>query len=531
MWSLRSWMLAAVAGFSLSIPSQALYAQTTPTPEEQALRQRVEDLERKLKQLEDRLEQQAQPGQGTGGVPPAAAAAKAPEPEEAAKPAEPSAQDQAMQKQIDELNQQVKSLEKIQQGAQVIPAQRAEAPNQAGTRQGISITSPNGDLQLRLRALLQVDYRDYQDQQSPNTAVNTFLLRRVRPILEGTAYEKFDFRFTPDFGNSTDNGTTTQSIPQIYDAYIDANLYQEFKVRVGKFKPPLGLERLQSAGDLTFAERAFPTLLVPNRDIGLMAFGDVFDRRLFYAAGVFNGAVDNALSQTGDANNGKDFDLRLYAQPWLNTNLKALRGLGFGIAYGHGSQKGVAVTNSQLPTYLTPGQQSFFTYSAGAFASGERTTWAPQLYYSVGPFGVLGEYTNTAQFVSRSTNTQNVSNNAWQVALSWVLTGEDASFRGVIPSNRFNLSKGHWGDVELVARVSQLKVDSNAYIGPGATQLANPSTQASKATDYGIGIGWDLSREVRIMLDYDQTSFTGGAAKGADRPDEKVIITRFQYSL
>jgi hypothetical protein len=28
-----------------------------------------------------------------------------------------------------------------------------------------------------------------------------------------------------------------------------------------------------------------------------------------------------------------------------------------------------------------------------------------------------------------------------------------------------------------------------------------------------------------------QTKFQGGAANGADRPDEKVIITRFQYSL
>src|SRR4029077_2056511 len=161
----------------------------------------------------------------------------------------------------------------------------------------------------------------------------------VRPIIEGTAYEKFDFRFTPDFGNSTDNGTTTQSMPQIYDAYIDANLYQQFKLRVGKFKPPLGLERLQSAGDLLFAERAFPTLLVPNRDIGLMVFGDVLDRKLFYAAGVFNGAVDNAMSQTGDANNGKDLNLRLCTQPWINSNSKLLRGFGIGLAYGRGSQQ------------------------------------------------------------------------------------------------------------------------------------------------------------------------------------------------
>jgi phosphate-selective porin OprO/OprP len=523
MLSVRPSTLASVAAVILSLASSPLRAQATSSPEEQALRQRVEDLERQLKQLEERFDQQAKPE--------APAASQPSQPIEAAKPAEPSPQEQAMQKQINDLNQQVKSLEEIQQQTKVIPAQKAEAPNQASVRQGIAITSPNGELQLRLRALLQVDYRDYLDQQPPNTAVNTFILRRVRPIFEGTAYEKFDFRFTPDFGNSTVNGTTTQSTPQIYDAYMDANLYPQFKVRVGKFKPPLGLERLQGAGDLLFAERAFPTLLVPNRDIGLMAFGDVLDRRLFYAAGVFNGAVDNAMSQTGDANNGKDFNLRLFTQPWINTGLKALRGLGVGIAYGRGSQQGTGVANPQLPTYLTPGQQAFFTYAVGAQASGERVTWAPQLYYSVGPFGVLAEYTNTAQFVTRSTNTQNVSNNAWQVAFSWVLTGENASFRGVIPNNNFNLKKGTWGDLELVARISKLSVDSNAFTGSAATQLAVPTTQANKATDYGIGLGWDLSREVRIMLDYDQTTFKGGAPNGGDRPDEKVLITRFQYSL
>jgi phosphate-selective porin OprO/OprP len=521
MRSLRSWALASVAAFSLPLFSQLLYAQATPSPEEQALRQRVEDLERQLKQLEQRFEQQAKPV--------APAAPQPTEPTEAAKPAEPSPQDQAMQKQIDELNQQVKTLEQKEQTAPAPPAQKAEAPAQPGVRQGIAVTSPGGELQLRLRALLQVDYRDYLDQQSPNTAVNTWLIRRARPILEGTAYEKFDFRIMPDWGSSG-NPSSSNGAPQLYDAYIDANLFPEFKIRVGKFKPPLGLERLQSPADLLFAERAFPSDLVPTRDIGLQFFGDVFNRTVSYAVGAFNGTVDNTVPTTGDSNNGKDIDLRIFAQPWKNTDLKALRGLGLGIAYSNGNQSGTTTT-SNLPTYVTPGQENFFTYATGAFANGERVTWAPQLYYSVGPFGVLGEYTNTAQFVTRSTNTQNVSNNAWQIALSWVLTGENASLRGVIPAHNFNLKQGHWGDLQLVARVSQLKVDSDAYVGTAATRLADPSTQASKATDYGFGIGWDLSREVRIMLDYDQTTFKGGAANGGNRPDEKVIITRFQYAL
>jgi phosphate-selective porin OprO and OprP len=522
MWLFRSRVLAAIATLSLLLSSQFLFAQTTPSSEEQALRQRVEDLERQLKQLEERFNQQAKPAPEAAPAPVA--------PVEAAKPLERSPQEQAMQKQIDDLNQQVQTLEQKEQAKPAPAVRKAAAPTDPYARNGLVLTSPDSELQVRFRALLQLDYRDYFDQPT-GSAVDTWLVRRARPILEGNAYEKFDFRIMADFGNTQNNGTVTPSTPQIYDAYVDANLYQEFKIRVGKFKPPVGLERLQSPADLTFVERAFPTNLVPNRDIGLQVSGDVLSRTVNYAAGVFNGAVDNASIQTGDANNGKDLALRIFTQPWRNTGLYGLRGLGVGLAYTRGIQSGVAVTNSQLPTYVTPGQQNFFAYSAGAFANGERVTWAPQLYYSVGPFGVLGEYTNTAQIATRSTNTQNVSNNAWQVALTWVLTGEDATFRGVIPSQNFSIKQGTWGSAQLVARISKLSVDSDAFIGSTTARLADPSSQAAKATDYGIGLGWDLNRQIRIMLDYDQTKFQGGAPNGADRPDEKVLITRFQYSL
>ena len=34
---------------------------------------------------------------------------------------------------------------------------------------------------------------------------------------------------------------------------------------------------------------------------------------------------------------------------------------------------------------------------------------------------------------------------------------------------------------------------------------------------------------VRLMLDYDQSTFTGGAKNGGDRPDEDVLMSRVQF--
>jgi len=524
MQSLRSWVLASICASSLLLSSQFLRAQTTPSPEEQALQKRVDELERKLKELEERLGQPA---------PTPATAGKATEPSEATKPLEPSPQERAMQQQIDELNQQVKTLEQKEQPAQPAPATKTVLPIAPGARPGVVLTSPDSPFQLRFGAVVQVDYREFFDEPSPppQSGVDTFVLRRIRPIFEG-GYDDFGFLIMTDYGNSTNTTPSTAPTPQLYDAWIYWTPATEFNARVGKMKAPLGLEELQEDVNLAFPERAFPSQLIPNREIGLQASGALFNRTLSYGAGVFNGAVDNngANDGTGDFNNAKDVDARLFTQPWKNTGLKALSGFGLGLGYGFGIESG-SLANPAVPTYVTPGQQNWFVYNTGAFANGERTSWTPQLYYSVGPFGLLGEWTSTAQVFTRSTNTQTVSNRAWQVQLAWVLSGEDASYLGVTPSSAFSVKQHHWGSLELVARVSQLKVDGNAFVGTAATQLANPNTQPNQATDYGIGLSWDLSRQVRIMFSYDQTKFEGGAPRGGNKPDEKVLITRFQYAL
>ena len=144
---------------------------------------------------------------------------------------------------------------------------------QASTK-GFSFRSPDGANQVRLRGVLQVDGRFMQDDADLG-AVDTWQVTRARPIIEGTLANFVDFRFTPDFGQ----GRTV-----IQDAFITARLTPEFRITAGKFKSPFGLERLQSASDIRFVARAFPTSLVPNRDIGLAFEGDVFGGRFSYAA-------------------------------------------------------------------------------------------------------------------------------------------------------------------------------------------------------------------------------------------------------
>jgi phosphate-selective porin OprO and OprP len=407
----------------------------------------------------------------------------------------------------------------------------------ASPQQGFRIQSADSQNVLRLRGVLQFDGRYFPDDSTAATQ-DTWLLRRVRPILEGTLNGIYDFRFTPDFAQ----GKTV-----VQDAYIAARFKPWATLTAGKFKVPVGLERLQSATDIRFIERAFPTSLVPNRDLGVTFGGDVAGGVVNYAVGYFNGVSDGGSSDgntpTPDAENDTkgDWAARVFFQPFLNSDNFALRGLGFGIGGTYVDSTG-STTIALLPSYRTPGQQSFFSYrgatvAAGAtpgadrtFADGERIRWSPQAYYSIGSFGVLGEYVNVSQEVTRVTPAAGVrsaalDNTAWQVQLAWFATGEDESLRGFTPGSVFSLDAGTWGALEFVARYQELDIDDDAFAG-GTNSFANPATAASKASAWGVGINWYFNQNYKWSINYDVTSFAGGAEGGADRPDEKALFTR-----
>jgi phosphate-selective porin OprO and OprP len=391
-------------------------------------------------------------------------------------------------------------------------------------KDGFSLRSADGDFLVKIRGYVQLDGRYFQDDPRPSS--DTFLVRRARPILEGTLYGRFDFRIMPDFGGG-------QTVLQ--DAYLDARFSPAFQLRAGKYKPPVGLERLQSATDILFVERALPTNLVPNRDLGVMLHGDLAGGRASYSLGAFNGVPDGGSGDV-DTNNGKDVAARIFFEPGKGGG-GPLAGLGLGVAGSSGNQSGTAAAPN-LPTYKTGGQANFFVFrsdatAAGtAVAAGRHTRLSPQLTWYAGPFGLLAEYVESRQRVARAATSGNIAADvkadAWQVALSYVLGGR-ASYRGAVPDHPFDPAAHRFGAVELAARYNVLAVGDEAF-----PLFANPASAARRARAWAVGANWYLNRGVKWMLDYEQTAFRGGAAsgiRGGDRPDEKALLGRFQVSF
>jgi len=434
---------------------------------------------------------------------------------------EASSQQETVDERIEDLDRKIRDLEKrLESQQEGVATKSRETPVARAGNDGFSLSSEDGDFRLKLEGILQADGRFYVNDRS-HQGTNTFLLRTVRPVIEGTVYRYYDFRFMPDFGS----GTTV-----IQDAYMDIRYLPEAVLRAGKFKTPFGIERLQNETDLLFVERALPNNLVPNRDIGLQGYGNLGEGSFSYALGVLNGVPDGG-SADGDTNDHKDFVARIFAQPFKNGHHEPLRGLGFGVAGTYGKEKGAA-TSPNLPAFKTDGQITFFNYrsdgtaSGTVIASGRHDRISPQAFYYWRSFGLLGEYVRSSQEVSRGSNSARLTNQAWQVATSYVLTGDAASYTGVKPKSPFDPHKGTWGAFELAARFGNLKVDNDAF-----PLFADPVKAAEEASAWAAGINWYLNKNVKVVADYDQTGFKGGAANGGDRKDEKAVLSRFQISF
>ncbi|HUA67227.1 MAG TPA: porin [Candidatus Saccharimonadales bacterium] len=421
-----------------------------------------------------------------------------------------------LQQEIQDLDQKVRILERKRElDQEAANASAKSVPQISLGTGGFNLTSADTNFSISLHGYIQLDSRTFL--QNAAAGADGFILRRVRPIISGTVFHDFDFLIMPEFGGSS---------PSIYDAYVNYHPWPELQLQAGRFKSPIGLERLQSAKYLSFNERSLVTDLVPNRDLGVELHGDLLDSRVSYAAGIFNGVADEANTGNSDVDNDKEFAGRLFLEPLNGTDIAPLQGLGFGVGGSYGNEYGSGDLTSG---YTTDGQQKFFTYT-GTVANGPHWRISPQAYYYWGPFGLSGEYAISDQQVKLSaapSTAADLQNTAWEVSAGWALTGEDASYNGVKPRHPFSLQKGcGWGAWELVGRYAELNVDDAAF-----PTFANPATSASAAHAWSVGLNWWLNKNVAVLASFSRTTFTSGASGSVTKEPEEVFFTRIQLAF
>lgn len=371
-------------------------------------------------------------------------------------------------------------------------AARAQQPNPpvtAAWQDGFFVQSADGDFRMQIGLLVQADGR-FAFEDSDEAVVDTFAFRRLRPYLRGRFARRFEFYFNPDFAGGT---------LVVQDAYVDTIFAPAFRIRAGKGKTPFGLERLHSASNLLFFNRALPTALAPNRDIGLQVLGDISGGLVSYLAGVMNGVPDGG-SADQDTSDSKDVSGRLIVRPFTKAAGSPVRGLGLAISGSTGRQTG----SNALPVFRTQSlEQPYFAYN-GASADGVRTRYSPQAFYYYKAFGGFAEYVHTSTPIRSGPARAVIAHDAWQVAGSVVLTGEVATDAGagVRPRADFDFGNGHLGAFQVAARYHALTIDDRAF----ALNLAAAGS-SHKAEAWTLGLNWHLTPTFKYVFNFERTVF------------------------
>src|SRR5262245_3898348 len=138
---------------------------------------------------------------------------------------------------IEALEQELAILKRKLEVAEEIADKNAKkTPTVGAGPDGCFLCSSDKFFQIKFRGYVQADTRWFV--QGDSAGNDTFAMRRVRPIFEGTLADSVDFRIMPDFAGGS---------PTLFDAFINVRYLAGAQLQIGKYKPPLGLERLQSA--------------------------------------------------------------------------------------------------------------------------------------------------------------------------------------------------------------------------------------------------------------------------------------------
>jgi phosphate-selective porin OprO/OprP len=377
----------------------------------------------------------------------------------------------------------------------------------AGYDGGFFIKSQDDNFKLSIGGVLQSQLEVFSDSSRPSE----FLMRRARLEFEGELYNKFEFAMEPSFR------IDEYGMEEIYLAY---NLSPELQIKTGLPKAPFSLEEIIPRKHIDFAEHSMVNQFAPAEDAGILVLGTISDGLLEYATGVVNGSGEH------DTTTNKDWVGRLVVHPFHNKENKSLKGLQFGGACTIGHQN-ADISGNKIEN---EGGKEIVEFSStpAVTMKGNRTRLGGEVAWLAGPLAVMGEYVSIENDLVLGVNRKSVSNNVWYISASYVLTGEDKTFKGVTPDKPFDPSKGQWGAWQIALRYTQLNLDKDLtdfnFTIPG-----NSTTKVSAST---VGLNWYLFKNIRIRTDFISNTYADPiSVSGENLSKENEMIMQFQINF
>lgn len=456
----------------------------------------------------------------------------------------------ALEKQLQALSQELAAMQQqmASNKEEKIKAQGKSTgtPVLASFKDGITFEDGSGNWKMAINGRVQADYRQFSPDED---AADTFSLRRARLGATMTFYKDYAVRVEGEYSGSSTSLTY---------AYLDINTLPKAKIRIGQFKPTLGLERTMSTNFLDFQERSMTdALLGSSYDRGVMVHGAPFTGTTYSIAYV-NGS--GSVDETNAKNDGKDVIVR------LTGNVAEIAGwkdsiLHVGGFYADGNQ-GSRNQSGFIPTQRTEGRGlSFFSTTCSIVACGGSSATANAFSQNVdrsrsgleaiaayGPFKLQGEYIRT-EFEGDGFE-RDMS--AWYASAMWNITGEKfaASYQnGVMsrlrPNQNFKTGTDGWGAWQAGIRYSRF--DASDFMSGNASGtgvlLNNPGgtsdgllVATNEADAWTVGLNWILNPNVRLVANLTRTNYdkpvlvrVNGDNKSLDKEDALTMRAQFDF--
>lgn len=226
---------------------------------------------------------------------------------------------------------------------------------------GLTLKTDDNYFSLTFHNLTQVDYRGFVPSGDP--LHSQFIIPRQRWYFVGNISPYVRYYTVISRGYSS---------LDLLEAWTDWKVgdidREKLQFRIGRMKTPYSYEWIKMAApDLIGNERSvFINNLGTNRQIGVMAHGELMNKKLEYAIGLFNGARHSFE----DYNSGKDLFTFVNTKPFLDGDNELLEQLNLSGSWNWGNEH-----NAALPFALRTANN--LSGSAAAATSSPRSSIFP----------------------------------------------------------------------------------------------------------------------------------------------------------
>jgi phosphate-selective porin OprO and OprP len=386
---------------------------------------------------------------------------------------------------------------------------------------GFRFATDDDEITFGVRAMATVEARIYQ-QRNQDPVSSGIYVPRTRFYFEGQFSKplQYEFSFQESF-----------TAVNLLDVYLQYNFDPRFKLRFGRYKSPFSYEWYRvHVWELLAPERSlFAQNFEGNRRFGLMGLGDLFDKRVEYAVGSFDGGR-NSYVETA---NSQDVMAFLNFKPFDPIEGHPLRDfqVGGSVDAGHENNPlSPAVITTNVPpsgttlSQINPGLP-ILAFHDDVRERGARALWELHAAYYYQGLSILAAWQGGVESYAKGisgTKPVGVPIGGYFAQVGYIVTGETIRDRTLIdPLHPFDLRPGKFGlgAFEVTARYSELSLGRNVFTGG----LADPNQWSNQAGMTDVGFNWYLNKFVKMYFDWEHVVFgqpatfrPGGLQKTSD---------------